>query len=318
MRESRDELVRLVERELQQPVPAGAHTLVARVRERYGKAVRAVLFYGSCLRQADDSSSLLDLYVLVDSYRHAYDDLTLSTLNRLLPPNVFYLEAEIGERKVRSKYAVLALEDLSRLTSPKTFEPYFWARFAQPCALVYAADDEVRRQVAEALAGAIVTFVRQGVGILGEEFNSDELWTETLRGTYRAELRAERSDVVAELHAKAADRYETATRLAFELLPFDASVLPAGEHAQFRVRMTARERRRARLIWALRRLHAKSRFLLRIGRNALIFEGGVDYVLWKIQRHSGIDIDHSWRQKRHPLLALGAEAWRLYRAGAFR
>jgi hypothetical protein len=71
-------------------------------------------------------------------------------------------------------------------------------------------------------------------------------------------------------------------------------------------------------VWRRRRLHAKALFLLRILRNAVIFEGGVDYVLWKIQRHSGVSIDQAWRQKRHPLLALGAEAWRLYRARAFR
>ena len=53
-------------------------------------------------------------------------------------------------------------------------------------------------------------------------------------------------------------------------------------------------------------------------RNGLIFEGGVDYVLWKIERHSGVAIDQAWRRRRYPLLALGQEAWRLYRARAFR
>ena len=40
-------------------------------------------------------------------------------------------------------------------------------------------------------------------------------------------------------------------------------------------------------------------------------------MLWKIQRHSGVDIDHTWRERRYPLLALGAEAWRLYGPGPF-
>jgi hypothetical protein len=68
----------------------------------------------------------------------------------------------------------------------------------------------------------------------------------------------------------------------------------------------------------LRRVHGKVWFLLRMFRNALTFDGGVDYVLWKIQRHSGVAVDPTWREQRHPLVALGAQAWRLYRAGAFR
>jgi hypothetical protein len=95
------------------------------------------------------------------------------------------------------------------------------------------------------------------------------------------------------------------------------TVVEDGRH-RFEVDVPAGERRRAARAWRFRRLHAKSLFLLRILRNALIFEGGVDYVLWKIERHSGVVIDQAWRKKRYRLLALGAEAWRLYRARAFR
>jgi hypothetical protein len=65
-------------------------------------------------------------------------------------------------------------------------------------------------------------------------------------------------------------------------------------------------------------VHGSILFVLRILRNGLIFEGGVDYVMWKIERHSGVKVDRSWRERRFPLLGLGAELWRLYRRGAIR
>jgi hypothetical protein len=285
--------------ELAAPVPAGAHALTARLRAMYGPSLRAVLMYGSCLRQGDDRGGVVDLYALVDGYRPAYRSSVLAALNRLLPPNVFYLEVEMDRRTVRCKYAVLALDDLVRLTSASTFEPYFWARFAQPCALAYAADDAAREAVVTALAGAVTTFVTLVAPLAGPGADARTLWTTGWRTTYRAEVRPERPGATEALYASAAARYERITAL---VLP----TLPAGAFE------------RSTTLWPLRRLHAKTRFLLRILRNALIFEGGVEYVLWKIQRHSGIAIDPEWRQKRHRWLALGAEAWRLYRARAFR
>lgn len=310
-----DDLVQMITTELGQPVPTGAHALVARLRERYGAAVRGVLFYGSCLRRGDAFDGVVDLYVLVDSYRHAYRNPVLRWLNHLLPPNVFYLEAHVGERVVRAKYAVLSLGDLAHGVSTRAFEPYFWARFAQPCALIYAADEQVRRQIAAAVARAVVTFVKRGLPLVGPRFTARELWTATWRETYRTELRSERPGAVEALWCNAPERYQRATQLTVAALPYAA---PIADPALLAVQLPARKRRLVGLVWALRRVHGKSRFLVRILRNALIFEGGVDYALWKIQRHSGIETASAWREHRYPLLALGAHAWRLYRAGAFR
>lgn len=311
-----DALRQRIEGELAQPVSPGAHVLVECLCERYGAAVRGVLFYGSCLRRADDEEGVLDLYVLVEDYRSAYGPRPLALLNRLLPPNVFYLEAQSGGRVVRAKYAVLARRDLPRFTSTRTFEPYFWARFSQPCALVYAADEQVRREVAAALASAVLTTVERGIPLVAPRFGSRELWSTLWRTTYRAELRAERPGVVETLWASGAQRYEAVTGLALAALGHATTTGAAGELV-CTVELPAATRRRARALWRIRHAHGKTLFLLRILRNALIFEGAVDYVLWKIQRHSGVEVDRTWRQRRHPLLALGAQAWRLYRAGAF-
>jgi hypothetical protein len=309
----------LVTRELDRPVPPGAHALVERLRVRFGSALRGVLMYGSNLRQGDDREGVLDLYALVSSYPNAYPQQpVLAAVNRVLPPNVFYLEARAERHDVRCKYAVLALSDLGRLTSRLTTEPYFWARFAQPCALVWAADAEARSTVVTALAGAIATFVRFAVPFVEETFDARTLWTNAWQATYGAELRPERPGAADAFYVRDATRFDEATALALPTLPWPNAVLDEGKSRRFRVEMPPSQRRRTLRAWSVRRARAKSLFLLRMLRNGLIFEGGVDYVLWKIQRHSGMAIDRNWREKPHPLLALGAEAWRLYRAGAFR
>ena len=58
--------------------------------------------------------------------------------------------------------------------------------------------------------------------------------------------------------------------------------------------------------------------IARLIKAAFTFEGGLDYILWKIARHSGVTIAVTDWQRRHPLLAAPGLAWRLYRRGAFR
>jgi hypothetical protein len=169
-----------------------------------------------------------------------------------------------------------------------------------------------------ALAGAVETFVRFAVPFVASPFDGNALWTTAWQATYGAEIRPERVGAAAALYASNAERFEQATALAIPSLPWPATPVTENSGVRFHVDLPPPVRRRALRTWRLRRLQAKTFFLLRILRNALIFEGGVDYALWKIQRHSGVAIDQAWRQKRHPLLALGAEAWRLYRARAFR
>ena len=55
--------------------------------------------------------------------------------------------------------------------------------------------------------------------------------------------------------------------------------------------------------WTLRRFIGKSLSILRLIKAAFTFQGGADYIAWKIKRHSGVDIHVTDWQRRHPLLA---------------
>ena len=59
----------------------------------------------------------------------------------------------------------------------RDFHPYFWARFAQPCGLLYARDAAVRERVVAALIEAARHFVAAVVPRLPDEFTPADLAT---------------------------------------------------------------------------------------------------------------------------------------------
>src|SRR3954465_7849072 len=106
------------------------------IAAHYPGAARAVLFYGSCLRERKLEGLMLDFYLIVSDYRAAYAKRWLAVANRLIPPNVFYFEHD----GLAAKYAVLSEADFHRLNGPETTSVSVWARFAQPSRLVWTAD----------------------------------------------------------------------------------------------------------------------------------------------------------------------------------
>jgi len=315
MTSAADDLARLIATELAAPVPSGATLMAERICQRLGAGVRAILFYGSCLRTGDDEFSLLDFYVLVDSYWNLGTSRLFAGLNALLPPNVYYMKPSVEGRQLQGKYAIVTVADFARYTAPSAFQPYFWGRFAQPSALVYAADEAAAQAVTDAVADAVTTLVQNGLALVATPCSVRTLWTATLAWSYRSELRAERTAVAERLYAAAADRYERVTRAALPRLAFPATAEIVDGTTWITTQLPPG---RAATWWRVRSYYGKLLSLLRILKSGLTQEGSVDYAIWKVERHSGMKIDPTWRQKRHPLLALGEEVWRMYRNGAFR
>jgi hypothetical protein len=294
------------------PVAAPIAAISAAARKRHGTAVAAVLFYGSCLRLGSDEGKIVDLYVVVDGYRAAYGAGLQAVLNWALPPNVFYLETTFEDRIVRAKYAVVSLADFAAGAGGRWFHPYLWARFAQPCRLAWCRDAAARDAVVATLAASLRKGVAEGLSLVGASFELRDLWVALFRQTYRTELRAEPPERAAEIYAADAAHY---ARLTEAVLPglgarrVDAGqawAAPAGGAAGTGVR------------WALRRLQGKLLSVARLVKAAFTFQDGAEYLLWKIERHSGVSITLTPWQRRHPLLASTVLFWRLYRKGAFR
>ncbi|MGR9091909.1 MAG: hypothetical protein ACU85U_15160 [Gammaproteobacteria bacterium] len=313
-----EQLVNLVEEELAAPVSAASRELGERLRLRYGDAVLGVLYYGSCFRTGTEADGILDIFLIVDDYASIYDHRLLAIANRALPPNVFYAEMDLDGTTLRTKYAVISMQQFEHRTSARCFHTFFWARFAQPCALTYARDAALRRRIAVALAGAAQTFIRRSLALQPETFTTATLWTNALRASYRTELRPEAPGAAARLVEANQARYTKLTSLLTELIPQLRCRDKDPDEPVFSADLREWQRRRGRLAWVLRRPQGKLINLLRIMKAAFTFDGGVDYVLWKIERHSGVKVEATPMLRRHPLLACWPTVWRLYRAGAFR
>ncbi|MDP8994613.1 MAG: hypothetical protein M3N07_06500, partial [Pseudomonadota bacterium] len=84
-----EDLRALVAAELAAPVDPRVAAMAEALAARYPGAARAVLFYGSCLRERQLEGLMLDFYLIVSGYRDAYGKRWLAAANRLIPPNVF-------------------------------------------------------------------------------------------------------------------------------------------------------------------------------------------------------------------------------------
>ncbi len=307
-----------IRRHILQPVPPAIKTLSDALLANYGKAIEAILFYGSCLRTGEDRGGLVDLYVLVDRYRAAEPRRILAVLNKLLPPNVFYIEVPYEDRVVRAKYAVLSFTDLTNGTSRRWFHSYIWGRFAQPVGLIYARNDQIVRRIQSALAQAVLTFIARVLPRVPSPFTARDLWRQGLRLSYRAELRAERPEKLVRLFEATPDYYENITRTALELLSFPVDIQQKDGAYRYTTAISDRSRRISRVDWMVRFWQGKLLSILRLLKGLLTFRGGVNYILWKIERQSGVKIEVPPRLKRYPLVATCVIFWRLYRQGAFR
>lgn len=290
------------------------------ILRRHGACVAGMLFYGSALRDPEDPTRMLDFYVITDSYQAFHGGRIAALLNTALPPNVYYGEAEVGEgaEPVRSKYAVLSLEALERRTTTRSFESMFWGRFAQPTGIVYARDAEIRDRLVGALAQSCVSFISEALPLMAERFTARDLWVRAIRESYGTELRAERPGRAEDIYARYRTRCDEILGAIFAGLPETARPCAAEDGDGYVHSAAVGGRRRALLRWRLRRICGKTLAIFRIAKAAFTFDGGLAYILWKIESHSGVSVTPKPWQWRHPLLAAPMLAWTLYRKGAFR
>lgn len=268
--------------------------------ERLGRAAGAVavLFYGSNLRTGS-LEGVLDYYVLLPG-----------AVERGIWPRVSYHEWDAGGQALRAKVAAMNIGTFQAAASGQLVDTTIWARFVQPCALAWGADENAHRQVVEALAAAAMTAARLAAALGPSSGPPDAFWRALFRATYRAEFRVEA--------AGREDSILTANQTHFEgLLPLAleaggiAFTQQAGEIAP---RLGPGDAQRIRRWWARRRRLGKPYNLLRLIRASTTFEGAARYAAWKIQRHTGVAVTLTPWRERHPLLAAPGVLWQVWRA----
>jgi murein DD-endopeptidase MepM/ murein hydrolase activator NlpD len=321
----------LVAAELAVAVPPPVTAMAAAIAARHPGAL-GVLFYGSCLREQQFEGLMLDFYLIVERYDRAFDRKWLATANRLLPPNVFPFEHE----GLIAKYAVLSADDFVRLNGPDAETVSVWARFAQPSRLVWQANEAATNRIVVATALAAPTLFALAVPMLPPsnpdpfvlsevearastdaarspsfDFAQDErvmagkaileIWREGFALTYAAELRAERKGRNHSVVDADPARYEA----------FGRAVLAQRQPAPLSPADAAKR-------WKTLRRNGKALTLARLAKASATYAGGLDYLAWKISRHSGQKVEIKPWQRRWPILGALTLLPRLIANGAIR
>jgi hypothetical protein len=289
--------------------PARVHAILDAIEDRHAGRVLGFVYYGSSLRDLDDPEKMLDFYVLVDSYRKTHgtslSGVWRSLTNRLIPPSVFYIERTDNGVLSTCKYSIITLDEFERRCA-HGFISQVWGRFSQPCALLRAKDDGVENRIVAARMNAVRKLASETAPLFAKPATSTEFWGRAFFESYRTELRPESDDARAkEIVSRFSDRYDA----------ISATLFSAADKGRYNVQDYAGSGSRRR--WFLRRLVGRPLAALRVLNSAATFDGGLDYVLRKIERHSGVTIDVTPSQRKHPVLWSPVLGWKLWRRGAF-
>ena len=303
-------LIDLVRAELSTPVEPGVTAMAQAIAADYPGSARAVLFYGSCLRESELDGLMLDFYLIVSDYGDAYSKRWMAAANRLIPPNVFPFQ----HGGLIAKYAVLSERDFALLNSGEASNVSVWARFAQPSRLVWSVDYVAADRVFAAVAEAPVTLfeLTMPTMVRGEATAPVDIWRAGFNHTYQAELRAERKERSGSIVDADLNRYEQFASATLAEIAKRRGIGLNDEVPNILHPDAARRR------WGQLRRRGKALSIARLAKASLTYAGGIDYLAWKINRHAGTKIEIKPWQRRWPLIAALTLVPRLMKSGAIR
>ncbi|HEY3352346.1 MAG TPA: hypothetical protein VGQ83_03790 [Polyangia bacterium] len=295
------------------PRPGVAADHVARIREGRGDTIAAVVYYGSHLwTETRKASSVPDFYVIADDLRAFHGARWRDALiNAVMPPNVYYpryAPVTPGQPPLTCKLSTISLAQLAAETAVDASDAHHIGRFSKRVGIIWHRDEAAAAAVVEASVQAMRAVTRHALVLLGPRFTLEELVLAALGLSYRGERRLTEPDKIANLLRAERDFYLQAYALVLDAHAAEGGALTrhgAGADATYQqppadpraARRTAafldRSRRREKLRWP---------------KYLVTFDNWLDYLLDKLERHSGIRLELTERQRRYPLIF----GWPLY------
>lgn len=306
------------------PQPHPEALVAARfIAQEGGPSVLAVIFFGSRKTGAGpERSSAHDFFVLTRSCHPFYRRLRqrglthrapalLSALNRLLPPNQIAITARgPGDSVLHAKCAVISMTDFLRAISERRRDHFVLGRFCQPVEVLYTASDQVRDQVLGAIVDAHWLTYRWLRPWLPSEFDVESYCRTALRVSYAGEIRPE-PEGRAEALWRAQEGYHRPVYAALLAELAEQGELVAVGSGAYRTARACSGWEHLRLAsyfgWS------KARATARWAKYVVTFEGWLEFIVAKVRRHSGEDIELSERERRRPLLYLWPRVIRYFR-----
>jgi hypothetical protein len=310
----------LAERTLARAGDPALEAWVGRLVSAAGDSLVGLVFFGSRRTGAArvDAWSAYDVFVIVSSYRPFYAALRRAGLmhrpawlmalaSRVLPPTQISLRFEPSG--VRVKGSVIDAHTFVRETGPERRDHFCSGRLFQPTLLLYARDPDARAMVLSALASALRETWGWARPWLPPRFDAAGYGRAALGISMRWELRPEPK-------GRADQLWEAQRALQTPVLEALLRELAAGGELGA-VASQPGAWSAARAATTLERLRRASYFRLSIARatarwlkHVLSFEGWLEYIVQKVSRHSGQEIQLSERERRFPLIFLWGRVFR--------
>lgn len=246
-------------------------------------------------------TSFPDAFLVVDDYGRFHQKAFHAWMNRLLPPNVYFLWREGDEhRRICGKYNVISADDVERECASGMRDVYNAGRLTKLVWLAWSRDEAIRDWLVERLLDAHCALTPMAVSLLPEPFTPEAFSLELLALSFRGEARLEGWDRVRALRAAHEDHYRELHGLL--LAAFTEStglVVPAP--GGFRRRPAPEWRGIARATRGLLR-RSRLRGYARWARIVLTEPNLVDLAANEAERKAGVRIHVTPRLRRHPLL----------------
>jgi hypothetical protein len=294
------------------PGSPAAAALARALAEAGGECVRAVAFFGSRKSGAGaDPWSAWDLFVATRNYLPFYRALRrsgrlarpawlLAALNRVMPPNqiAFALPGRAGEPGALAKCAVIDLQALARETSPRRRDHFCIGRLFQPVELLYWSEDADRDAFLAALCAAHRASFDWVRPWLPERFDAESYGRTLLAVSMAGELRPEPEGRAEALHAVQRAYHAEVYGLLLEGLAAAGELRrdARGGYTLAR-RVGPGERLRLRLYFASSKARATARWF----KHMLTFDGWLEYIVHKAERHTGERVALTPWERRLPV-----------------
>lgn len=303
-----------------EPTPT-AHTLAEYLSSIVGASARAILHYGSRAQgRAVRPDSAFDFFIIVDRYQPVYRSLATAlgtgfptslavALAWVLPPNVVCVRRRSSSGAHEAKCVIISMRHLRRECSPRARDQFVRGRLSQHVVLAWARDaagaDVVERCVQEARDSSFA-WLRV---FLPVRFDLDQYCRTLLAVSLAHEIRVEPRDHAERLFAAQQDTLRALYRPVLERLTWRGVLEHDGAHYVQRRPAGAGTRLRVRTRLRL----SKWRTTLRLLKHPFLYDGWLDYLLRKIDRNTGEQIELTDRERRRPLIFLWPRAWRYLR-----
>ena len=221
----------------------------------------------------------------------------LAALDRFLPPT----QVRLARDPWVVKASVVSLAALTRGTSASRKDQFLAGRLFQDVHVVWADNPAFARQVENAI-GTARKITLDWVGPdLPKRFDSPAYVRQLFRTSFRFEVRPETRGRADALYSAQAPRLAPIFEGVLEALALEGRLTRHGDGSfSLRSPVTAGRalRRRAFLEWS--RLRATTRW----PKHAITFDGWLDYIVKKAERHSGETIVLTPLERRFPFICL--------------